>query len=445
MRRELDRRRLLRGLGTALALPWLGSLLPRPARADAPHPPLRLAFLFVPNGVDMPNWTPTTEGAAFELPSILAPLETVRDEVLVVSGLTLDKARANGDGPGDHARSAAAFLTASQPRKTAGADLHVGVSVDQVVAQHRGAETSLPSLELGIESARQSGSCDSGYSCAYSSSIAWRTAHTPLGKEVHPRLAFERLVAFGGRAATAEARAERLVSRRSVLDYVREDALRLRRALGRKDREKLDEYLAAVRQLERRIESTERVQDRAAHPLAPLLPARVPEDRREHIRLLEDVLVLAFRMDRTRVATFMLANAGSNQPYPFLGVPEGHHELSHHGGDDAKIRKVRAINRFHVSQFAYLLQRLQEVPEGDGTLLDHSVVVYGSGISDGNRHNHEDLPLLVAGRGGGALHPGRHVRYPRETPCANLWLSILGLFGVDVPTFGDATGRLDHL
>jgi hypothetical protein len=438
----LSRRTVLRGLGTALALPFLEATLARGALAKEARPPTRAAFLFVPNGVDVSNWRPADEGPLATLPSVLAPLDVVKDDVLVLSGLTLDKARANGDGPGDHARSAAAFLTASQPLKTAGADLAVGTSVDQVLAARLGRETALASLELGCEPARQSGSCDSGYSCAYSSSIAWASPSTPLGKEVSPRAAFDRLVAFGDERASEKARAARRLRRRSVLDFVREDARRLRVRLGAPDRRKLDEYLEAVRRLERRIEGAASLE---AGDLEERLGEGVPRDLRDHIALLSEILVLAFRSDRTRVATFMLANAGSNRPYPFVGVEGGHHELSHHGGDEAKLRRIRAINRFHVAQLSRLIQAMKDVPEGDGTLLDHVILVYGSGIADGNRHDHHDLPIVVAGRGGGALRPGRHVRYPKETPLANLYLSVLDAMGAPQPTFGDATGRLPDL
>jgi len=440
-RRAITRRTVLRGAGIALALPWLEAMAPLGALAreePSSSPPLRLAFLYVPNGVDGTNWTPQGEGAEFALSPILAPLEPHRGEILVLSGLAHDKARANGDGPGDHARSAAAFLTGCQPRKTAGADIRAGVSVDQVAAQHRGNETSVPSLELGCEPARQSGSCDSGYSCAYSSSIAWSTPHTPLGKETSPRQAFERLFRFEGEGS-AEARARRRLERRSVLDYVSEEARRLRARLGGTDQLKLDEYLAAVRQLERRIERAERTAERGERP------PETPADLREHVRLLLDVSVLAFRSDLTRILTFMLANEGSNRSYPFLGVKGGHHQLSHHGGDEQKIRQIRAINRFHVSQLSYLLHELRQATEGEETLLDRSMIVYGSGIREGNRHDHHDLPIVLAGRGGGSLSPGRHVRYPKDTPACNLFLSLLDAVGVTLPRFGDSTGRLPHL
>jgi hypothetical protein len=451
--KPLSRRTVLQGLGTAFALPWLEAFRPRAARAGeaaspttAPSaPPRRLAFLFVPNGMVMEDFTPREEGSAFDLPAILEPLAPVRDDVLVLSGLTHDKARPHGDGPGDHARAAACFLTASQPRKTSGADLHVGVSIDQVAARDVGRATRFPSLELGCDPARQSGSCDSGYSCAYSSSIAWSTPHTPLGKEVNPRLAFERLFAFGDPATSRRVREERRLTRRSVLDYVREDAQRLEGRLGATDREKLDEYLTAVRALETRLARSERA-GKGESPLEGVeMPAGIPKDHRDHVRLMNDLIVLAFRADLTRVVTFMVANAGSNESYPYLGVKGGHHELSHHGGDKEKIAGLRTIDRFNVSQLSYLLQALKGVKEGEGTLLDSCMVLFGSGIADGNRHNHDHLPILLAGRGGGTITPGRHVRHPDETPCANLFLSLLDRMGVSRTSFGDSTGRLEGL
>lgn len=437
----VSRRTVLRGLGTALALPWLEAFLPSPAHASR-RSRLRAVFLFVPNGVAVAGWRPEAEGSDFALPPSLEPLAPLRDDILVLSGLTLDKARANGDGPGDHARSAAAFLTARQPRKTAGADLRAGISIDQALASHVGRETPLPSLELGVEAARRSGNCDSGYSCAYSSSISWAGPSTPMGKAIRPRAAFERLVAFGDPHLAGAAREERRLARRSVLDYVREDARRLRKRLGGADRAKLDEYLAAVRALELRIEGAASLD---AGDLEERLPRGVPRDRRQHIRLLNEILVLALRSDRTRVATLMLANAGSNHAHRQVGVKGGHHELSHHGGNVEKLGAIREIDRFHVAQLAHLLQALRDVDEGDGTLLDNTLVLYGSGIADGNRHDHHDLPILLAGRGGGRVTPGRHVRYANETPLANLYLWMLDAFGAEATAFGDATGRLDRL
>ncbi len=407
------------------------------AALAAEQAPRRLAFLFVPNGIHMQDWTPAKTGAEFALPWILEPLAPVREHLAVLSGLTHDKARSNGDGPGDHARSAGAFLTGTQPRKTAGSNIRVGVSVDQVVAQRIGRRTRLPSLELGCEPARQSGQCDSGYSCAYSSNISWRTPHTPMLKEIDPRLVFERM--FGTRQGESKkARAERLHTRRSLLDYVRDDARRLRKGLGGADRRKLDEYFTALREIEARVQAAEQ----GAPPVpGAKMPAGIPRDYAEHVRLMADLMVLAFRADITRVVTFMFANEGSNRTYPKIGVRGGHHHLSHHGGNRDKIASIRKINRFHAEQLAYFLKQLAKTRDGEGTLLDHSTIVYGSAISDGNRHNHNELPVLIAG-GGTKNRPQGHVRYQRETPMANLYLSLMDGMGTHQPAFGDSTGRL---
>lgn len=436
---RVSRRALLRGAGASLALPWLEAMRPTLARAAGPPDPLRLAVLFVPNGINMADWTPADEGADFALPAVLEPLAAHRRRLLVLTGLTHDKARANGDGPGDHARSAACFLTGCQPFKTDGAKLRAGISFDQVAAQYVGPRTRLPSLELGIEPGANAGNCDSGYSCAYSANISWSSASRPMTKVVAPRLVFERL--FGdGQGAPAE-RAKRLAYRQSVLDHVLEDASRLEAQLGRGDRRKLDEYLTSVRDVERRLTLNE------ADPPADAVgvPERPPADYQEHIRLMCDLMALAFRTDTTRVCTFMLANEGSNRSYQAIGVPEGHHDLSHHGNDEAKKAKIRDINRFHTAQLAYLLDRLAQCAEGEGSLLDNALVLYGSGISDGNRHNHDDLPVLLAGGGRGTIRSGRHVRYADETPLSNLFLSLLDRFDAPIERLGDSTQRLTGL
>jgi Protein of unknown function (DUF1552) len=439
MSARIGRRALLRGAGVAIALPWLESLHARAARF-APAPPLRVAWLYVPNGAHMGAWTPPAEGPLDALPPTLAPLETHRSKLLVISGLALDKARANGDGPGDHARAAAAFLTGAQPFKTDGADLRAGVSADQVAAHALGNRTRLRSLEIGCEGGALSGQCDSGYSCAYSSTISWRTPHTPVPKETDPRLVFERLF-LDGAELSAEERAERARRRKSVLDFAGEEVQALNARLGARDRGKLEEYLSCVRELERRIDATEHDGDTGIE--SDKRPAGKPKDYAEHLRLLSDLLVLAFRTDTTRIATFTFANEGSNRPYAFLGAPEGHHDLSHHGSEPQKLEKLGKINRFHAEQLAYLLDRLAAAGELDGALLDRTLIVYGSGIGDGNRHNHEELPILVAG--GGGLAGGRHARVPAETPLANLHLALLRRFGVDVARHGDSTRPLDGL
>jgi hypothetical protein len=438
----ISRRTALRGLGTALALPWLEAMAPALA-ADGSGPPIRMAFLYVPNGIHMAEWTPPAVGTDFALPKILEPVAPFKKELLVLSGLAQDKARDHGDGPGDHARSLATFLTGAHPRKTDGANIRVGVSVDQVAAQVIGRKTRLASLELGCDHSAQSGNCDSGYSCAYSSNISWRSESMPMPKEVDPRLVFERLFSNNAPREAASARAIRQAYNKSILDLVADDARRLNERLGSADRRKMDEYLTSVRELEGRISGA------ADAPVTPpadaTKPSGIPEDLKEHIRLLFDMIALAFQADLTRVVTFMYANEGSNRGYPFLGVSDGHHDISHHGGDPTKHAKLLKINRFHMEQFAYLLEKLKSIREGSGTVLDHSMIVYGSGISDGNSHDHANLPILLAGRGGGALAGGAHLRYPDNTPLNNLYLSLLDRVGVQPKFLGDSTGKLPYL
>ncbi len=441
--RSLRRRTFLRGAGALLALPYLDSLAPVRALAGigAVRAPVRLLFVFLPNGVHVPTWRPTDTGATFALPWTLEPLAPVRDDVCVLSGLALDGARAHGDGPGDHARAAGSFLTCAHPVKTGGAGIRAGVSVDQVAADAVGGATRFRSLELGLEGGAQSGECDSGYSCAYSSNVSWRTPTLPNAKETHPRRVFERLFSERRDGETAADAARRLRLRASVLDHVQEDARDLAALLGHSDRAKLEEYLTSVRELERRIDAASAPRDDDAPRSADAFAE--PHDAREHLRLMLDLTVLAFRADLTRVATLMVGNAGSSRSFPFLGVPDGWHGISHHGGDAEKNEKIRRIDRHHVEQFAYLVERMRATPDGDGTLLDHALVLAGSAIADGNRHDHHDLPILLAGRGGGAVRPGRHVRTSRETPLANAYVTMLHAAGVAVPSFGDSDGALD--
>jgi hypothetical protein len=397
-----------------------------------------MAFLYVPNGKNMADWTPKEEGSNFTLPAILEPLAPVTDHITVLTGLTADKARPNGDGAGDHARALGAFLTGCQPRKTDGTDIRAGVSVDQVAAARIGDRTRLRSLEIGGEHGAMAGNCDSGYSCVYSSTMSWRSATQPLPKEVNPKLVFERL--FGGSDAN---RAKRDAGRRSILDFVREDSKELTAKLGPTDKRKLDEYFTSIRDIELRIERAAKLPPVKAPE--GMKPTGIPASYAEHLKLMSDLLVLAFQADLTRVCTFVLANEGSNRPYPFIGVPEGHHDLSHHGNDAKKKAKIRDINKFHVGQLAYLLTKLKSIKEGDGTLLDHCMIAYGSGNSDGNAHNHDDLPVLLAGRGCGTIQSGRHLRFPRNTPLNNLWLSMLDRVDVKMAALGDSTGKLKGL
>lgn len=445
----LNRRTFLRGTGVALALPLLEAMTLKATRGAAATPPVRLAFVFFPNGAIMDGWKPQSAGNGFELPTTLQPLAGVRDELLVISGLAQDNGRAKGDGPGDHARSASSFLTGAHPVKTSGADIRVGMSVDQAAAEKIGSRTRLPSLEIGIERGRQAGSCDSGYSCAYSNTISWKNSTTPMAKEIQPRLVYERM--FGAPGGGQEAQ-ERDFFRQSILDLVADDARRLQQTLGRTDRRKIDEYFMGVRELEQRIERAEHEAreaklnaEKSAAPPAMQLPEGVPGDLQQHIRLMYDLLVLAFRTDTTRVATFMLANEGSNRSYGMVGVNEGHHQLSHHQGNKEKVEKIQKIDQFLTTQFAYFVEQMKSVSEGEGTLLDHSLVLYGSGLSDGNRHRHDDLPILLAGRGGGSVTPGRHLMASGETPLNNLFLSLLDRVGAETDRLGDSTGRLAGL
>lgn len=440
---KLSRRTVLRGLGVSLALPWLEATGTIAKAAVVAPAPTRMAFIFVPNGVVLDHWTPKTEGYGFALPSTLEPLASVKDDLLVLTGLTHDKGRANGDGAGDHARSASVFLTGSQPRKTDGEKIRSGISVDQMAAQAVGQKTRFSSLELGVDPGRMAGNCDSGYSCAYSSNISWSSESTPVGKEVNPRLVFERLFAGGKPSEVDKSQQQREALQKSVLDFIADDAKRLQSKLGRNDNRKLDEYLTGVREIERRIGT------RIAKPVSVdvdyAIPDGIPGDYQDHMRMMCDLMVLAFQTDSTRIATMMFANAGDNKNYRMIGVPDGHHDLSHHQNDAVKLEKIAKINRFQVQQLSYLLQKMKSIREGERTLLDNSMVVYGSGISDGNRHNHDNLPILVAGSGGGTIETGRHVRYDLETPVCNLFMSMLDRMGVNTPFIGDSTGRLPGL
>jgi len=404
--------------------------------------PRRMAFVYFPNGANMTHWIPKAAGKEFQLPATLEPLEPVRSHLQVLTGLAHDKARPNGDGAGDHARASASFLTGCQARKTAGADIKAGVSVDQIAAQKIGWKTRLPSLELSAEKSRISGNCDSGYSCAYQFNLSWRTESTPMPPEVDPRQVFERLFTADASSETAEVRAARMRRRRSVLDFVADDARQLKRKLGSTDNRKLDEYLTAVRELELRIEQAEKFS--GAKPDREK-PDGIPRENEAHLRLMFDMMALAFQTDSTRIATFIVAHDGSNRSYPSLGVSEGHHELSHHGDDEAKKTKIAKIDRFHVAQFAYFLEKLKSVREGEKTLLDNCMIVYGAGISDGNAHNHDNLPILLAGGGGGTLQTGRHAKFSRETPMTNLYLSLLDRMGVAAERVGDSTGKLEDI
>ncbi len=444
----LSRRTMLRGLGTALALPLLESMVPatRLLGAGAAGPatpafgPRRLAWFYVPNGVVIPNWTPETVGKDFELTPTFQPLAPFRDKLTVISGLVCDKANPNGDGPGDHARAQAAYLTGVQPRKTGGANIKLGVSADQAVAAKIGHLTKFPSLELGIEEGKQVGACDSGYSCAYSHSLSWRGEATPVVKDCNPQSVFDRLFAAGDPTETAEARARRENDRKSVLDFVLGDANALSRNLGAADRQKLDEYLTSVREIEVRLKST---QVEAAPPEGVVRPEALTKTTPypDHAKLMLDMSVLAFQADLTRVLTFPFADEGSDMQYPWADANVRHHTTSHHQNDPVKLAYLSKINIFHMELFAYFLQKLDAIKEGNGSILDNSLVTYGCGNSDGNRHNHDNIPLILLGKGGGTVTAGRHVRFDGQ-PLNNLWLSLMDRVGASYERLGDSTGRV---
>jgi hypothetical protein len=440
---RISRRTVLRGAGTAVALPLLEAMFPlsRAGAVEAARPPRRMAFIYVPNGMHMPHWTPEAEGADFALPPILEPLGSFKQDMLVLSGLNCDKAWPNGDGPGDHARASSAFLTGSQARKTSGANFRSGVSADQYAALRIGDRTRLPSLELGIERFRGAGNCDSGYACVYEHTLSWRSPTSPVPTEVDPKLVFERLFSD---AADGPERQKRDRLRASVLDAVLDDARQLDGRLGGSDRQKLDQYLTCVRELEERIARSDKLPP-ITPPEGADRPAGVPAELSEHFRLMCDLMALALETDVTRIGTFMFAREGSDQRYKMIGISEGHHELSHHRNDAEMQAKISQINTFHVRQLAYLVGRLKSVREGDGTLLDNCLLAYGSAIGDGNRHNHDDLPILLVGGGGGTLKTGRHVRYANRTPLNNLWLAMLNRLGVPAESLGDSTGPLEGL
>ena len=440
-RKSIPRRTLLKGLGAALSLPLLDSMIP--AFAATPKAPVRLAWFYLPNGIDMRNWTPAEQGALpTALPSILAPFAPLRNDVTVISNLTANWGRPLQVGPGDHGRALAAYMTGVEVYRTAGADLKLTASADQIAAAAVGHLTTLPSLEIGLEEARQSGNCDNGYSCAYTYNVAWKTESQPLPPISDPRKLFERL--FGSDIAESpEAHRRRLAMRASILDQVMGDTQKLESTLGPSDRRKLDEYLTSVREIEVQVQ-------KAANSTTVIDPGMdkpfgVPSDYSAYFRLMTDMLLVAFKADITRISTFMIGREGSTRAYPEIGVPDGHHPLTHHDGNMEMLEKVRQINVYHATAMAAFLKKLKTTPDGDSTLLDNSLIVYGSGLSDGNVHTHDRLPTLLCGRGGGYINPGRHVIYQRETPVANLFATMLDRIGVRPDHIGDSTGELAGL
>jgi len=454
--RHLPRRTFLKGLGTAVALPMLDAMIPAFARAatSGAKAPARMAFVYFPNGVQMDSWIPrrTSEplpqtGSEIgplpeELPRVLEPLRDYRQDFSMLRGLTVDGGRAHGDGPGDHGRAGASYLTGAHPKKTFGKDIQTGVSVDQYAAQRLGNQTRFASLELGCETGIQGGNCDNGYSCAYSNSISWRTPSTPNPPEVQPRAVFERLFGSVDMERDPERRAKLERYKKSVLDSVLHDAKRLQGDLGGDDRRKLEEYLYAIREIEGRIQRTEQ-QNSLATPSIDAPPPSVPEHYTEHTRLMFDLMTAALQTDSTRIITFLMAIEQSNRAYREIGIPDSHHGLTHHGGDLEKIEKCIQINRYQMEQFAYFLGKLKSTPDGDGTLFDHVMVTYGSGLS--RDHDHDDLPTLIAGGGNGLFHLGRHIKYPVETPLANLHVAMMDKMGIPAETFADSTGKLGYL
>lgn len=441
--KPISRRTLLRGTGAAIALPFLEAMQPASTlAAEGKTAPIRMLYLMVPNGIHMPAWTPKEVGPKFELSQTMKPLEKFQSQLSVFTGLTLDGARDHGDGGGDHARSGASFLTGAHPRKTDGADIKNGVSVDQVAASAFGHTTRFASLELGLEGSSQSGNCDSGYSCAYSSNLAWRNETSPLAKEMDPSAVFDRLFGSSDKVSNSGQRSARAARRKSILDYALEDANQLKRRLGVADQRKLDEYLYAVRDVENRMARTDKLSVGEDGLPNYTRPAGVPRVWEEHCRLMMDMIALAVRTDSTRILTFMFANEGSNRGYPEVGAPESHHDLSHHGKSEEKQTKLQKINEFHMRQLAYLAEQLASVPEGDGSLLDQCMLIYGSGISDGDRHNHDDLPILMLGKAGGKLKRTGHWKFPQNTPLCNLYLWMLHNVGVKADRFGDSSDVL---
>lgn len=448
-----NRRRFLRGMGTCLSLPFFESFLTPAARAaastgpgtlaaTASGAPKRMAFVYYPNGAIHKDWWPTGSGREFQFGATLSPLESMKQNVQVISGLAHKNAEAGNDGAGDHARANGTFLTGVRVKKTAGSDIHAGVSIDQVAARHIGQETRFASLELSTDPHRKSGGCDSGYSCAYESNLAWRSPTSPLSPESNPRLVFERLFGAGAPGERAASLLQRREQQRSILDFVMDDAKTVQKNLTYRDKDKLEEYLTGVREIEERITAAERFAGRTPDP-AMATPDGIPAAYDQYIRLMFQMLGLAFETDSTRVATLLLAHDGSNRTFTEIGISEGHHSLTHHRNDPEMIAKVARIDQFYVARLAEFLELLESKKDPDGTsILHNSTIVYGCGNSDGNRHTHTNLPILVAGSGGGTLHPGRFLQL-QDTPMSNLYLNMLDNMGVpSLDRFGDSTGRL---
>jgi hypothetical protein len=440
---HLSRRTMLRGLGAALALPVLDSMVPAMSALanTAAAPVKRLGVFYVPNGMSMPYWFPKTEGPLAEMPATLQSLAAFKDRVLLCGGLA-DEPANRVKGGGDHARSAGTFLTGVPFKLTSGADVFGSISMDQIAAKELSKETQLASLELGIESNAMLGSCDGGASCAYTNTIAWSSETTPLPIENDPRAVFERL--FGTSGSTDRvARLARIEQDRSILDFVGQQINTLKQRIGSGDKVRVTEYLDSVRDVARRIQLAEQQNSREL-PVVDQ-PIGIPADYAQHARLMMDMLALAYQTDLTRVSTFMLAKEVSGRSYPEIGVADSHHPVSHHQDEPAKLERLHKINEYHLRQFAYLVDKLSKLPEGDGSMLDHTLFLYGTGISDSNTHFHDDLPIALVGGKAAGIKGGRYIRYPKGTPLTNLHMTILQNMGVPVEQIGDSTGTVDRL
>jgi hypothetical protein len=432
--KHLSRRTLLRGAGAAVALPFLDAM--RPALGSV-TPVRRLAVVYVPNGIIMNQWTPAAEGTDFEFTRILKPLEPYRNDITIISGLANPAAsKAQGGG---HAKASGSFLSGAPPKYTAGADVHAGTTFDQVAAKHWASETRVPSLQLGCEDSRMIGNCDTGSSCAYTNTLSWKNPDTPIAVDVNPRSVFERLFGSVDPSLDAATRARRALYRRSMLDLTRDSAKKLELDLGAADRRKMDEYLTSVREVEQRMTAAEK--DTRVPPIEK--PSGIPFQFSEYVKLMFDLQVIAFQSDLTRVSTMMIGREGSVRTYPEIEVPDPHHPLTHHRGHPDFIEKVTKINCFHAQLFAHFVGKLKETADADGSLLDHSAILYGGALSDGNTHSNVNLPLVVAGQTGPDRIGGRHMKVAEKTPASNLFVSLLQGAGINVETFGDCTGRVD--
>ena len=446
-KKQLPRRAFLRGAGAVLGLPLLDAMIPALGNAAVSKSPTRMAVLYFPNGVQPDSWIIPTTTESIPLPEkfprTLAPLEIYRNDICLVGGLTVDGGRAKGDGPGDHGRAGASYLTGAHPKKTFGKDLQAGESMDQHAARALSGATRFASLELGTEEGIQGGNCDNGYSCAYSNSISWRTPNTPNPPEIRPRAVFERLFGSGEVERDPVVRARKQRYEASVLDSILGDAKRLERTLSPTDRGKIDEYMSAVRDIETRIQGTEKHNAQQVVPAMDAPANSVPENYVEHTHMMFDLMTVAFQTDSTRIITFLMNIEQSNRAYREIGIADSHHGLTHHGGDKEKIEKCILINKYQVEQFAWFIGKLKATKDGDGTLFDSIMVTYGSGL--GRDHDHDNLPLVLTGKGNGAFNLGRRIQYAKDTPLANLHVAMMDKMGVKVEQFADSNGKLGYL